>query len=138
MIGKRDRYPNKDFIIATPADCTDVGNSPSRKIIFKKNDQITESNDVRKLGRRTRAVGKSSGSVRSQSGSCSKPRWRPEMDSILRRAFEIFGDNKPAIKALFPGFSERLILRKIGELKVGIARNEWLEKHDLLLVKGIV
>lgn len=60
------------------------------------------------------------------------------MDTILRRAFEIFGDNKHSIKSLFPGFSERLILRKIGELKVCIERNEWLEKHDVILVKGIV
>lgn len=60
------------------------------------------------------------------------------MDTILRRAFEVFGDDKSAIKNLFLGFSERLLFRKLGELKVSIERNEWLEKHDIVLVKGIV
>lgn len=91
----------------------------------------------------------SSGS--SQSGQCSSKndnsqkqghisrcRWSPMHQELLKHTFQQFGNDREFIAKLFPGFSKRLVYRKIGAIKSEIEEAHWLPKHDEVLIKAIL
>lgn len=82
----------------------------------------------------------------SQSGKASSKndshiprcRWSALHGELLKHTFRQFGNDRDFIAKLFPGFSKRLIYRKIGEIKAEIEELEWLPKHDEILIKAIL
>lgn len=71
-------------------------------------------------------------------GRLPKCRWSPIHGELLKHTYRQFSNDREFIVKLFPGFSKRLIHRKIGEIKAEIEGQEWLEKHDEILIKAIL
>ena len=80
-----------------------------------------------------------SGKTSSKNDShISRCRWSALHGELLKHTFRQFGNDREFIAKLFPGFSKRLIYRKIGEIKAEIEESEWLPKHDEILIKAIL
>lgn len=76
-------------------------------------------------------------------GECEDAKkWRIKWSTVHQRLLESvcreFGHDRQMVRKLFPGFSQRLLFRKMGEIKAAIEKNEWLPKHDQVIIKGIV
>lgn len=65
-------------------------------------------------------------------------RWSNLHGDLLKQTYRQFGNDRDFIATLFPGFSKRLVHRKIGEIKAEIEEQEWLPKHDEVLIKAIL
>ena len=65
-------------------------------------------------------------------------RWSNVHGEILKWVYQQFGNDREFIVRLFPGFSKRLLYRKIGETKSEVEDRNWLYKNDQILVKAIL
>lgn len=125
---------NDDEIDGTKSECLNEENNE------KKGGRSDENEAERKSGK---LVNTHSECLENRVGKTvqvkiSNARWTSMHTKLLLETFTIFGHDKELLSKLFPGFSTRLVYRKIGEIKSKLEENQWLPKHDEILIKGIL